>query len=162
LKGWFVRILLLFALAGFMRCGATPPPPSPSPSMRVPTSEMGGLWTGTTRVMPCDLAVLRCNAVNNVTFNLTQYGSQVVGNYACAPGNMSCRHGGADDSGKIAAGSVSGNQINLAVSLPADSSDCYYNGKTDSSGQANGVYVCYASGKMIEQGVWNLTRQSAE
>jgi hypothetical protein len=162
-KGWLYRILLLAALAGVMRCGTTPPPEQDhGPTMTVPTSELGGMWTGTTRVMPCDVAVQRCNAINDVTFNLSQYGSQVVGNYACAAGNMDCRHGGADSSGKIAAGSVSGNQINLAVKVPADLSDCYYNGTATPSGQADGVYVCYIGGRMIEEGVWNVTRRSSE
>ncbi len=119
------------------------------------------MWTGTTRVTPCDLAVVRCNAVNNVSFTLTQYGSQLTGIYACAAGDASCRHGGAADSGRITAGSVSGNRINLAVKVPADTSDCYYNGTT-SEAQANGVYVCYHDGRMIEQGVWALARQSPE
>jgi len=161
-KGWFYRILMLVAVAGLVRCGTTPPPQVRAPEPQVPTSELGGLWSGTMRVMPCDIAVQRCNAINDITFNLTQYGSQVVGNYACAAGNMDCRHGGADSSGKIAAGSVSGNQINLAVQLPADLSDCYYNGTAISADRADGVYVCYAGGRMIEQGVWNVTRQSPE
>ncbi len=113
------------------------------------------------RVTPCDVASVRCNAVNHVTFTLSQFGSQITGSYSCAAGNMSCRHGGADDSGKIMAGSVSGNQINLAVRLPADLSDCYYSG-TATPAQANGVYVCYRGGMMIEEGIWNLARQSPE
>lgn len=164
MKGWLGRILILFTIAGFIRCGATPsPPPRDSDSaVTIPTSEVGGLWTGTTRVMPCDFAVVRCNAVNNVSFSLTQFGSQLVGNYACAAGNMACRHGGAANAGRIAAGSISGNQINLAVKVPSDLSDCYYNGKATSSAQADGVYVCYKGGRMIEEGVWNVTRQSSE
>jgi hypothetical protein len=130
--------------------------------MEVSTADVGGLWTGTMRVTPCELATVRCNAVNNVTFTLTQYGSQLTGSYACAAGNASCRHGGADDSGNITAGSVSGNQLNLLVKLPADKSDCYYNGASASSAQANGVYVCYRDGRMIEEGVWSLVRQSPE
>jgi hypothetical protein len=167
-RGWLNRIFLLAALAGIARCGSTSPPPAPvavpSPSAEVSivsTAEVGGLWTGTIRVTPCALAGERCNAINNVTFALTQYGSQVTGNYTCAPGNADCRLGGADNSGKIVAGSVSGNRINVTVKLPADKSDCYYNGTT-SSAQANGVYVCYRGGRMIEEGVWTLARQSAE
>ncbi len=130
--------------------------------MQVPTADVGGLWTGQLRVTPCDVASQRCNAVNNVRFTLRQYGSQLTGSYVCAAGNMSCHHGGAADSGKIVAGSVSGNQINLAVRLPADLSDCYYNGSATSPAQANGVYVCYRGGLMIEEGVWSLARQSPE
>jgi hypothetical protein len=161
LRGWLYRIFLLAALAGIARCGANSAPP-PAPAVRVPTSEMGGLWTGTTRVTPCQLSGERCDAVNNVTFNLTQYGSQIIGNYACETGSADCRHGGADDSGKIYAGSASGSRINLAVKLPADTSECYYSGATDASNQASGVYVCYRGGMLIEEGIWNLVRQSAE
>jgi hypothetical protein len=130
--------------------------------MDVPTAELGGLWTGTITVTPCELARERCNAVNNVTFALTQYGSQLIGNYTCAAGSMSCRHGGADDSGKIAAGSVSGNRINLAVKMPADTSDCYYSGAATAPSEASGVYMCYRGGRLIEEGNWNLVRQSSE
>jgi len=130
--------------------------------MQVPTAELGGLWTGEMRVTPCELASVRCDAVNNVTFTLTQYGSQITGSYSCTAGTMSCRYGGADDSGKIMAGSVSGNQINLAVRLPADLSDCYYSGTATSPAQANGVYVCYRGGRMIEEGIWSMARQSPE
>lgn len=114
------------------------------------------------RVTPCDVASVRCNAINNVSFTLNQYGSQITGSYSCAAGNMNCRHGGADDSGKIMAGSVSGSQINLAVRLPADMSDCYYSGSATSPAQANGVYVCYRGGRMIEEGIWSLGRQSSD
>jgi hypothetical protein len=130
--------------------------------MEVPTAEVGGVWMGTMRVSPCELATVRCNAVNNVTFTLAQYGSQLTGKFVCAAGTMSCRRGGADDSGKITAGSVSGSQINLLVKLPADMSDCYYSGIATSPAQANGIYVCYGEGRMIEEGVWSLARQSAE
>jgi len=153
--------LLLVALAGIARCGTTSPPPPAQPN-EIATAAVGGLWTGTMQVSPCELAAVRCNAVNNVTFTLTQYGSQVVGDYTCTAGNTSCRHGGADDSGKVTSGSVSGNQINLLVKVPADVSECFYNGATSSSAQASGVYVCYSEGRMIEEGVWNVARQSSE
>jgi hypothetical protein len=130
--------------------------------MEVPTTDMGGEWTGTTRVTPCALSGERCDAVNNVTFNLTQYGSQITGNYACTAGTSSCRHGGADDSGTILAGSASGNRVNLAVRLPADTSECYYSGSAGGSSEASGVYVCYRGGMMIEEGIWSLSHQAAE
>jgi hypothetical protein len=161
LRSWLYRIFLLAALAGIARCGANAPSPGP-PAVQVPTAELGGMWTGTTRVTPCQISGERCDAVNNVTFNLSQYGSQITGNYACEAGNADCRHGGADDSGKIYAGSASGSRINLAVRLPADTSDCYYSGSAGASNQASGVYVCYRGGMLIEEGVWNLVRQSAE
>lgn len=130
--------------------------------MIVPTADIGGLWAGTAQVTPCELAVDRCDVFNNVTFTLTQYGSQLIGSYTCAAGNMSCRDGGADNSGNITAGSVSGNRINLAVKLPADLSDCYYSGATTAPAQANGIYLCYQEGRIIEEGVWSLARQAPE
>ena len=165
MRGWLHRIFLLAALAGIARCGATSPPSptaTPSPAIIVPTAEIGGLWAGTAQVTPCALAPDRCNAFNNVTFTLTQYGSQLIGTYTCAAGNMSCRQGGADNSGNITAGSISGNRLNLAVKLPADMSDCYFSGATTSQTQANGIYVCYLGGSMIEEGTWSLARQVAE
>jgi hypothetical protein len=160
-RGWLHRIFLLAALAGIARCGATSPPPPP-PAPAVPTADIGGLWAGTAQVTPCALAADRCNGVNNVTFTLTQYGSQVIGRYTCAAENMSCRQGGADNSGNITAGSVSGNRINLAVKLPADMSDCYYSGAATAPAQANGVYMCYQGGRIIEEGVWSVARQGPE
>ncbi len=162
MRGWLNRMVLLMALAGVARCGTTSAPPAAPAPPGVPTAEIGGLWTGTIQVTPCELAIQRCNAINNVTFALTQYGSQVTGNYTCAPGSMSCRHGGADDAGTIAAGSISGNRVNLAVKIAADNSDCYYSGAAASATQARGVYVCYRGGMLIEEGVFNLVRQEAE
>jgi len=162
-RGWLNRIFLLAALAGIARCGTAPAPPAVSPpGPAIPTADVGGLWTGTIRVSPCELSGERCNAVNNVTFTLSQYGSQITGSYACAAGNAECRLGGADNAGKITSGSVSGDRINVAVKLPADKSDCYYSGAATSPAQANGIYVCYRGGRMIEEGVWSLARQSPE
>jgi hypothetical protein len=161
LRQWLQRGLLLAALAGITRCGATSPKP-PNPQPAIPTAEVGGLWAGTAVVTPCALAVDRCNSFNNVTFTLTQSGSQLIGRYTCAAGNMSCRQGGADSSGTILAGSVSGNRINLAVKVPADMSNCYFAGSTTGANQANGVYMCYQHGNIIEEGVWNLARQMPE
>lgn len=164
-SGLLNRICLALILAGLAACGASPvtivpPPPSTVP----PPEEIAGVWSGTSRAVPCDMlaAIGRCNAVNNITFTLNQRGPQLTGRYTCATGTTVCRHGGADDSGDINAGSISGSQFNLSVIIPADVSNCYYHGATTSSAEANGVYVCYQGGKPVEQGVWNLSRTSAE
>jgi hypothetical protein len=122
------------------------------------------VWSGTTRAIPCDAlaAAGRCNAVNDITFALNQRGPQLTGKYTCANGDAICRHGGADDSGDINAGSISENQLNLSVMIPADSSNCYYHGSITSPSQANGVYMCYKGGMQVEQGVWTLSRAAAE
>jgi hypothetical protein len=155
------RIVALIALVGVAGCGAAAPS-SPAPKEGPATADVSGVWAGTIRVTPCDMLGSngRCNAVNNITFTLNQDGSQLNGKYSCALGNMICRHGGADDSGNINAGSISGNQLNLSVMVPADVSNCYYNGSTTSSNQANGVYMCYQGGLLVEQGVWSVERRS--
>jgi hypothetical protein len=158
------RIFLVLVLAGVAGCGAGPVTIIPAPSAAPPTAEVAGEWSGTTRAIPCDMlaSIGRCNAVNNITFTLNQSGSQLTGKYSCATGTMICRHGGADDSGDINSGSISGNQFNLSVIIPADVSNCYYHGATTSPTQANGVYMCYQGGNQVEQGVWNLSRTAAE
>jgi hypothetical protein len=159
------RIFLVLALAGLAGCGAGPTAIAPAPPSAVPSpTEVAGAWSGTTRAIPCDVLASagRCNAVNNITITLNQSGSQLTGKYTCATGNMICRHGGADDSGDIDSGSISGNQFNLSVIIPADVSNCYYHGATTSATEANGVYMCYQGGMQVEQGVWNLSRAAAE
>jgi hypothetical protein len=158
------RIFLVLALAGIAGCGTGPITIFPAPSAVPPPADVAGAWSGTTRAVPCDVLAStgRCNAVNNISFTLNQSGAQLTGKYTCASGNMICRHGGADDSGDINSGSISGNQLNLSVIIPADVSNCYYHGATTSATQANGVYMCYQGGRQVEQGVWNLSRTSAE
>ncbi len=121
---------------------------------------MAGEWKGTSRVTDCETLAgsARCNAVNNIALMINQDGAELNGKYACAIGNMGCRHGGADDSGRIESGSISGNRINLSVMIPADLSNCYFSGNTTSPTQANGVYICYQGGLQVEEGEWSLSR----
>jgi hypothetical protein len=119
------------------------------------------LWAGTTRVTPCTFSTGRCNAVNNITFSFAPKGSQIKGKFTCAYGNLNCRNGGADDTGKIVSGGVSGNLIRFSVMIPADVSHCYYNGKLMSSTTIHGAYACYQGGALLEQGVFDLTRSSS-
>jgi hypothetical protein len=104
----------------------------------------------------------RCNAVNNIALMVSQDGAQLTGKYTCAAGNMICRHGGADDSGRIDAGSIAGNRLNLSVMIPADLSNCYFSGSTTSPTQANGVYMCYQGGLQVEEGEWTVSRAAAD
>jgi hypothetical protein len=155
--------MLFAALAGAMRCG---PASSPAPSVPRPSVEdVAGSWTGTLRASPCELLASagRCGEVNNIAFRLNQDGSQLTGTFTCANGGTLCRHGGADDSGKVMTGSISNNrQLNLSVIIPADVSNCYYSGATTAPNQASGVYMCYQGGLQVEEGVWTLLRTSSE
>jgi len=119
------------------------------------------IWTGTTRVTPCSFSAGRCNAVNNITFRFASKENEIKGKFTCAYGNLNCRKGGADDTGKIVSGRVSGNLIQFSVMVPADVSHCYYNGKLTSSTTIHGAYACYQGGALLEQGVFDLTKSSS-
>jgi hypothetical protein len=126
------------------------------------TPDVTGLWTGTTRVTPpCSFSSGRCNAVNNVTFTLRLKGDRIKGKFTCAYGNLICRNGGADNTGKVVSGRQSGNQLRLSVVLPADVSNCYYNGMFTSANSIRGTYMCYQGGELVEEGMWDLKRGSA-
>ncbi len=126
-------------------------------------TDVSGNWSGTTRVTPpCAWSSGRCNAVNNITFAFKQKGDHIKGKFTCAYGNLICRNGGADNTGKVVSGRVSGDQIRLSVVLPADVSNCYYNGQLTSPTSARGGYMCYQGGELVEEGVWNVSRASGE
>ncbi len=79
-------------------------------------ADVSGNWSGTTRVTPpCGFSSGRCNAVNNITFALKFKGDRLKGKYTCAYGNLNCRNGGSDNTGKIVSGRISGNQLRLSV-----------------------------------------------
>jgi len=142
-----VLVLLIAAIVG---------PAVPSGAQ---TPNVNGLWTGTTRVTPpCAFSSGRCNAVNNITFSFRQKGDRLKGKFTCAYGNLICRNGGADSTGKIVAGRVAGNQIRISVVVPADVSNCYYNGVFTSPNAIRGAYSCYQGGELLEEGMWNATR----
>jgi hypothetical protein len=124
-------------------------------------TNVAGLWSGTTRVQPpCLFSSGRCNAVNNITFLFRQNGKRLKGKFTCAYGNMICRNGGADNSGKIVSGKIAGSQIRLSVVVPADVSNCYYNGVFTSPTAIRGGYSCYQGGELIEEGMWNATQST--
>jgi hypothetical protein len=119
-----------------------------------------GLWSGSTRVTPCAFSSGRCNAVNNITLILKQQGDRIKGKYTCAYGNLNCRNGGADDTGEIVSGRISGNEIRLSVVIPADVSNCYYNGRLASPTTIRGGYSCYQGGGLLEEGMWDAKQVS--
>jgi hypothetical protein len=126
------------------------------------TPDVSGLWSGTTRVTPpCSFSSGRCNAVNNVTFTMRLKGNRIKGKFTCAYGNLICRNGGADSTGKIVSGRVSGNEIRLSVVVSADVSNCYYNGVFTSPNSIRGSYMCYQGGELLEEGMWDVKRGSA-
>ena len=126
------------------------------------TPDVSGLWSGTTRVTPpCSFSSGRCNAVNNVTFTLRLKGDRIKGKFTCAYGNQICRNGGADNTGKVISGRISGNQIRLSVVVSADVSNCYYNGMFTSANAIRGAYMCYQGGELLEEGMFEVKRGSA-
>jgi hypothetical protein len=119
-----------------------------------------GNWSGTTRVTPpCSQ---RCDALNNITFRFDQQGNKIKGKYTCAYGNRTCRNGGADSTGKIVSGHISGSRLRFSVVLPADASNCDYSCILMSATTARGAYSCYQGGQIVEQGSWDVQRASAQ
>ena len=124
-----------------------------------PQSSFTGLWRGTIRVTPLPFRTTgRAGAVNNITLSIVQDGSQISGSYTCAIGTQICRNGNADDSGKIVSGRADGNNIQFSFVLPADVSNCDYSGVSLSPGEMRGGYTCYQGGGLIEQGMFNVSR----
>jgi hypothetical protein len=126
-------------------------------------TNVSGPWLGTTLVTPCAFALSgRCNAQNKITLNLTQQNNRVTGSYTCAYGTMICRNGGADNAGKVVSSRVAGNQIRLSISIPADTSICYYNGMLTSTTAMYGTYMCFNSGDLVEEGTWDVKHASGQ
>jgi hypothetical protein len=135
----------------------------PSYAQGTSATDVSGNWSGTTRVTPpCGFSSGRCNAVNNITFAFKFKGDRLKGKYTCAYGNLICRNGGADNTGKVVSGRVSGDQIRLSVVLPSDVSNCYYNGLLTSPTTIHGGYMCYQGGELVEEGIWDVKRASGE
>ena len=126
-------------------------------------TNVSGLWSGTTLVTPCAFALSgRCNAQNKITLNLTQQSNHITGSYTCAYGTMVCRNGGADNTGTVAWGRISGNLMRLNLTIPADASNCYYNGMLVSATAMHGTYMCYNGGALVEEGTWSVKRASGK
>jgi hypothetical protein len=150
LKRTLCPIALVFALAAIF---------STAGIARAQAPNVTGLWVGTSRVLPpCFFSSGRCNAVNKITFNLTQNGDHLKGKYTCAYGNQICRKGGMDNTGKVVGGRVESNQVRISIVIPNDVSNCYFNGMIYSGTSIRGGYSCYQGGELIEEGNWDVQR----
>jgi hypothetical protein len=126
-------------------------------------TNVSGLWSGTMLVTPCTFALSgRCNAQNKITLKLTQQNNRITGSYTCAYGTRMCRNGGADNAGKVVSGRVAGNQIRLSLVIPADTSICYYNGTLTSATVIHGTYMCFNTGDLVEEGIWDVKHASGQ
>jgi hypothetical protein len=153
------QALAVIVLAGTICClcdCATRPP-----AITTPTVDVTGRWEGESRVVDCTLSALlafgRCNAVNHITFSLSQTGDELIGNYHCFYGNMICRNGGADDAGNISSGWVRGDRVFLTIEIRSDGSTCRFNGHTSGARFAGG-YQCYQGGGLVEVGEFHTSR----
>jgi hypothetical protein len=144
-SGTIITLLLMVAIVHVTRVPAG-----------AQTTNVSGLWSGTSLVTPCYFAGGRCNAVNKITLKLTQQNNRLTGSYTCAFGTMICRHGGADNTGKVVSGRIADNQIRLSVIIPADVSNCYYNGLLTSATTMRGTYMCFNGGDLVEEGTWDV------
>lgn len=149
-----ITVTAIFLTVAALLCGAGPASAQ---------TDVSGLWSGTTRVTPpCAFSSGRCNAVNNITFTFRYKGDRIKGKFTCAYGNLICRNGGADNTGKIVSGRIAGNDIRLSVVVPADVSNCYYNGVLTSPTTIHGAYSCYQGGELLEEGMWDVKRASGQ
>jgi hypothetical protein len=87
---------------------------------------------------------------------LAQQNRQITGNYTCATGTMVCRNGGADNTGNVQWCRISGKLIRLSLIIPADTSNCYYNGMLTSANAMHGTHMCFNGGAMVEEGTWDV------
>jgi hypothetical protein len=121
-----------------------------------PSIDVTGTWEGSS-ITSCGVMLLeqrRCAAMERITFTLFQDGSDVNGTYHCAFGNMICRE--QDDSGRVAASSVTGSLARLRVLLP-DGSSCMFDGHFGAE-SGEGHFICYQGGGLVEQGIWKVAR----
>jgi hypothetical protein len=126
-------------------------------------TNVSGVWSGTTLVTPCAFALSgRCNAENKITLKLMDQNNQITGKYTCAYGTMVCRNGGADNTGTVAWGRISGKLIRLNLAIPADASNCYYNGMLTSAAKIHGTYMCFNAGALVEEGTWDVMHASGQ
>jgi len=153
----YVLCALMLA-AGVARDGVVTAAAQPAPAQ---PAGFTGIWTGTLRVFPCGTLMDRgrCGAINKITFSIIDDGTKVSGTYTCAIGTQICRNGNADKSGSIVSATSNGNNIRFSVVVPADVSNCNYNGFTPSPGQMRGAYSCYNGGSLAEQGSFQVSRE---
>ncbi|HLW70166.1 MAG TPA: hypothetical protein VKS22_06045 [Candidatus Binataceae bacterium] len=118
-----------------------------------------GHWAGTSKVR-CGTrlsAQERCNAIQNITFDLTQDEAEVAGTYSCAYGTQNCL--AMNRKGKITDGTFDGHSLMLSVDMGNGSTCRFKGGLKQKTGQ--GSYSCKGQ-SAAEQGTWKLHRVSAE
>lgn len=127
-------------------------------------SDFTGLWEGisTSACLPMQPDASRCNAVQKITFQLFQQGSNLTGHYTCATGNMVCRD--SNTTGTIANGRVRAGGVDWRVMLP-DGSSCLYHGRlsgnnsrSNPQSRLTGGYFCMQGGGYIEKGSYQVER----
>ena len=150
-------LLLIISVLLSLVTGVFTPARAQAPA---PPAGFTGVWKGTIRVMPSPALRdrNRTGAVNNITVTILDQDSQISGHYTCSIGTQICRNGNADNSGKVVGGKVNGNNIRFNVIIPADLSNCMFNGFTQSPGQMRGGYTCYQGGGLVEQGNFEVSR----
>jgi hypothetical protein len=117
-----------------------------------------GHWAGTTKVR-CGSrlsAQERCNAIQNITFDLTQDGSKINGAYTCAYGTQDCL--GMSRTGRITDASFDGKVLVMAVNM-GNGSTCRFQGGLMHD-EAKGSYSCKGL-SAAERGTWKINRVSA-
>lgn len=120
-----------------------------------PASDISGNWVGTSKVR-CGgrlHRVGRCNALQNITFEIKQAGSKISGTYKCAFGTQDCL--GLHERG-IVNGSFDGAKLIVTVDMGTGST-CQFKGGI-ASGTGQGSYSCSGSGGP-EQGTWRIHRE---
>ncbi|MGD0076198.1 MAG: hypothetical protein ABSD31_17935 [Candidatus Binataceae bacterium] len=150
--GLYPRILasgVSIALASFLillaGCATHTAPPAGEAS-EVPAGSAMGTWQGTTTT--------NGNGIRKITLRMTQTGSDVTGDYSCAPGNTACRN--LNDSGTIS-GKVTGNSFAVKIVMSPDNSQCFFTGRLAES-LIFGNYQCLADGRFVELGSWRVKR----
>jgi hypothetical protein len=156
----FYRAILIAMLLSFSACAAAKQPAADSSPVN-----LTGTWRGEIRVIPCPNDVIssepgRCDAVNQITFNLRQKQSGLAGTYHCSIGTMVCRDENTTGYGKVIGSDVSGRDVTVRVLLPGDLSTCLYNGLVSSTNEMSGSYRCYQGGGLSEVGQWQVSRSS--
>ncbi|HLH78004.1 MAG TPA: hypothetical protein VKV28_14470 [Candidatus Binataceae bacterium] len=126
--------------------------------------QVTGFWSGQLLVTPCssitDTDGGRCNATNRITLLLYQTDNGLGGSYTCSTGTMICRNGGADSSGTLTQGSINGDHLRFSIIVPADVSSCDFRGAITAPNHAEGLYECVEGGGLVDQGQWQLERES--
>jgi hypothetical protein len=140
-----IAIVVAICLAAAAKISATEP-------------SVAGRWTGTSKVRCGTLrsSPQRCNAVQSISFDLTQTGSKISGEYTCAFGTQDCI--GLAHKGTVTEGTISGLTLQFAVNL-GNGSTCRFKGGLKQD-EIQGSYS-YRGVTAPEHGTWRVHRASA-